>query len=230
MNFVNAIDRLGSVDEVCTGVGSFTPITRPGRKSCKPRGRLWSGLGAVFARLDCNTADEARPRIGDAFMRDARYALWGTALLLSLIAPPALAGFAGSGWEASQWAGYAGALTCIALAGSPVRPRGSTPPALVSLRLHTSIGWLALLAVALHVGGLLLADRTVIEYLKPTAPLYQVAGIAATLVLLALALTGGGAARRRLWTSHRSFQATHVILGSALAVLVATHVIATARY
>jgi DMSO/TMAO reductase YedYZ heme-binding membrane subunit len=163
-------------------------------------------------------------------MRDARYALWGTALLLLLVVPPALAGFAGIGWEASQWAGYAGALACIMLVGSPVRPRSSTPPALLSLRLHTLIGWLALLAVALHVGGLLLADRTVIEYLKPTAPLYQLAGIAATLVLLALALTGGGGARRRLWKSHRGFQATHVILGSVLAVLVAAHVIVTARY
>jgi predicted CXXCH cytochrome family protein len=163
-------------------------------------------------------------------MRDARYALWGTALLLSLLVPPALAGFAGIGWEASQWAGYAGTLACIALAGSPVRPRRSVPPTLVSLRLHTLIGWLAVLAVALHVGGLLLADPTVIEYLKPTAPLYQLAGIAATLVLLALALTGGGGARRRLWKSHRGFQATHVVLGSVLVVLVAAHVVATGRY
>jgi hypothetical protein len=82
----------------------------------------------------------------------------------------------------------------------------------------------------LHIGALLLADRTVLEYLKPTSPLYQVAGIAATLVLLALALTGGNRARRRLWKSHRGFQASHVILASVLAVLIAAHVIATARY
>ena len=163
-------------------------------------------------------------------MRDVRYALWGAALLLLLIVPPALGGFAGIGWEASQWAGYAGAIACIALAGSPVRPRNAAPPTLVSLRLHTLIGWLALAAVALHIGGLLLSDRTVLEYLKPTAPVYQLAGIASTLVLLVLALTGGGAARRRLWKSHRNFQATHVILGGVLAVLIAIHVIVTARY
>jgi DMSO/TMAO reductase YedYZ heme-binding membrane subunit len=163
-------------------------------------------------------------------MRDVRYALWGAALLLLLIVPPALGGFAGLGWEASQWAGYAGAIACIALAGSPVRPRDAAPPTLVSLRLHTLIGWLALAAVALHIGGLVLGDRTVLEYLKPTAPLYQLAGIASTLALLALALTGGGAARRRLWKSHRSFQAAHVILGGVLAVLIAVHVIVTARY
>jgi len=163
-------------------------------------------------------------------MRDARYALWGAALLLLFFVPPVLAGFIGIGWEASQWAGYAGAIACIALAGSPVRPRNAAPPTLVSLRLHTLIGWLALAAVAVHIGGLVLADRTVLEYLKPTAPLYQLAGIAATLALLVLALTGGGGARRRLWKSHRGFQATHVILSGVLAVLIAVHVIVTARY
>ena len=163
-------------------------------------------------------------------MRDARYALWGVALLLLLIVPPAMAGFAALGWEAAQWAGYAGALACIALAGAPLRPRNAVPPTLVSLRLHTLIGWLALVAVGLHIAGLVLADRLVLEYLKPTAPLYQLAGIAATLVLLVLAATGGAAARRRLWRSHRGFQATHVILAAVLATSIAIHVVVTARY
>jgi DMSO/TMAO reductase YedYZ heme-binding membrane subunit len=163
-------------------------------------------------------------------MRDARYALLSVALLTLLIVPPLLAGFAGLGWEASQWAGYASALACIALAGSPVRPRNSAPPTVVSLRTHTLVGWLALAAVVLHIGGLLLADHTVVEYLKPTTPLYQLAGILATVVLLVLAVTGGAVARRRLWKSHRGFQATHVILGALLAVLIAVHVVVTARY
>jgi len=163
-------------------------------------------------------------------MRDARYALWGVALLLSAIVPPALAGFAGLGWEASQWAGYAATLALIVLAGAPIRPRDAEPPTLISLRSHTLVGWLALAAVGLHIAGLLLADPTVIEYLKPTAPLYQLTGIAAALALLVLVATGGAAARRRLWRSHRSFQATHVILGAALVTLTAVHVAVTARY
>jgi predicted CXXCH cytochrome family protein len=98
------------------------------------------------------------------------------------------------------------------------------------LRRHTLIGWLALLAVAIHIGGLALADRTVVEYLKPTAPLYQLAGIAATLLLLVLCLSSLAGARRRLWASHRGFQATHVILGCLLAASIAVHVVVTARY
>ena len=36
--------------------------------------------------------------------------------------------------------------------------------------------------------------------------------------------------RRRLWKSHRGFQASHVILACVLAALVAVHVVVTARY
>jgi hypothetical protein len=101
---------------------------------------------------------------------DTRFALWGAALVLLLLLP-AFAGFGGIGWELSQWAGLAGAVACIALAGAPLRARESSPPTLLTLRLHTLIGWAALAGVGLHVVGLVLFDRTVIEYLKPTAPL-----------------------------------------------------------
>jgi class III cytochrome C family protein/ferric reductase like protein len=160
---------------------------------------------------------------------DTRYALWGAALLL-LLATPLVAGFIGWGWEASQWAGLAGAIACLALCGAPVRPRASEPPALLSLRGHAWLGWIALIAVAAHVAGLLLADGTVLAYLEPTAPFYQLAGIAATLLLAILAPLSVARARRRLWKSHRGFQATHVILACALAALIAIHVVVTARY
>ena len=160
---------------------------------------------------------------------DARYAAW-LAILALLLALPAFGGFAGIGWEASQMAGYIGALTCIALAGAPLRPRSSVPPALVSLRLHTLLGWTALIAVAVHILGLVLADRTVIEYLKFTTPIYQMAGIAGTALLLFLVVGGLGAARRRLWRSHRGFQAAHVVAAYLTACLIAMHVVVTARY
>jgi hypothetical protein len=160
---------------------------------------------------------------------DSRFALLGAALVV-LLALPGVAGFVGPAWELSQWAGLLAAIACIALCGAPLRPRNAQPPTVVSLRLHTAIGWAALTLATLHVGGLLLADHTVFEYLQPTAPLYQFAGIAAALLLLALVLLAHGPLRRRLWKSHRGFQASHVILACALAALVAVHVVVTARY
>jgi DMSO/TMAO reductase YedYZ heme-binding membrane subunit len=160
---------------------------------------------------------------------DRRTALLGGALVL-LLALPAVAGFVGPAWELSQWAGLSAAIACVLLCGAPLRPRNSQPPTLLSLRVHTAIGYAALALAALHVGGLVLSDHTVIEYLKRTAPLYQLAGIAATLLLIALVLLSHGRFRRRLWKSHRGFQAWHVILACVLAVLVAVHVVVTARY
>jgi Ferric reductase like transmembrane component/Class III cytochrome C family len=160
---------------------------------------------------------------------DGRYVLWGVGIL-ALAATPLIAGYAGVGWELSQLAGLVGVLACIALSGSPIRPREASPPTVLSLRFHTVIGWVALIAVAFHAGGLVLADRTVVEYLKPTAPLYQLAGIVATCLLLVLVVSSLAGVRRRIWTSHRNFQATHVILGCLLAALIAVHVVVTARY
>jgi len=160
---------------------------------------------------------------------DRSYAVWGLALVL-LVLLPAVAGFTSLGWEGAQFAGWISALACLALCGLPVRPRKSVPPTLLTLRQHTLIGWAALAAAGLHAAGLLVTDSTVIEYLKPTAPLYQLAGIAGALVLTALVFTSLGDTRRRLWASHRGFQATHVILGCVLAALLAAHVIVTNRY
>jgi len=160
---------------------------------------------------------------------ELRYGLWAAALLL-LALLPALAGFAGFTWEAAQMAGLIGAIVCIALCGAPIRPRESKPATLLTLATHTLLGWAALLAVALHIGALLLTDHTVIEYVKPTAPLHQLAGIGAGILLLALVLSAIGRARRKVWASHRGFQASHVILSCGLIALIAVHVIATRRY
>lgn len=160
---------------------------------------------------------------------DRRYLAWGAALGLTA-ALPLLAGFTTIGWELSEILGFLAALLCIALCGCPVRPRQSMPPALLSLDRHETLGWIALAAALLHVATAAAADRTVIEYLKPTAPLYQILGITALLLLLGLVTTSLPGARRRLWHSHRNFQATHVVLGCLLSVALAAHVVATGRY
>jgi Class III cytochrome C family/Ferric reductase like transmembrane component len=160
---------------------------------------------------------------------DRRYLAWALCLvLLGLL--PALAGFAGAAWELSQVCGLVGLIACIVLAGAPIRPRLAKPRALLALRTHAGLGWIALGAVALHIGGLLLSDHRVLEYLMPTAPLYQLAGIAAAILLVALTVTAIAGSRRRLWGSHRGFQATHITMSCALLCLSAAHVIVTGRY
>jgi predicted CXXCH cytochrome family protein len=160
---------------------------------------------------------------------DRRYSSWMVGLAV-IAALPLFAGFTQPGWEVSEVLGLAGTLACLALCGCPVRPRESAPPALLSLGRHEMLGWIALGAAALHVLAAVAADHTVIDYLKPTSPLYQLAGIAALAVLLALTVSSVAGLRRRLWRSHRNFQASHILLGCLLLALLAAHVVTTGRY
>jgi hypothetical protein len=170
-----------------------------------------------------------RPIGPSATGADRRYTLFAVALIL-LAGLPVFSGFVGAGWELSQLAGLGAAVLCICLCGAPVRARNSSPPALLSLRWHALMGWGAVVAVTLHVGGLLLADWRVLEYLKPSMPIYMAAGALAALLLLLLASSAALPMRRYIWSSHRAFQASHVIAGGLLIAMVAAHVIATGRY
>ncbi len=150
--------------------------------------------------------------------------------LLALALLPVFAGFSAVAFELAQAAGLVGTVGCIALCGVPLRPRDLRPPTLLSLNLHVLLGWVTLMAVLLHVGGLVLADHAVIEYLKPTMPYYQFAGLAAAVLMIVLVLTAVSRARRRLFRAHRAFQATHVIAGCLVLGLTTVHVVVSARY
>jgi DMSO/TMAO reductase YedYZ heme-binding membrane subunit len=173
--------------------------------------------------------DATSTRILPVKLPDPRYAAWGIGLALTA-ALPMIAGFTTLAWEFSEVCGLAGAIACLALCGCPVRPRESDPSVLLSLGRHEMLGWIALGAAVLHVLLAVASDQKVVEYLKLTAPLYQLMGIAALVVLLLLAVTSVAGVRRRAWHSHRNFQATHIIFACLLAVLLGAHVITTGRY
>jgi hypothetical protein len=154
---------------------------------------------------------------------------WGIGLAVTA-ALPVFAGFTTLGWEFSEIWGLAGTIACLALCGCPVRPRDSTPSVLLSVGRHEILAWIALGAAALHILLAVVTDHTVVDYLKLTSPLYQLAGIAAFVVLLVLAVTSVASLRRRLWRSHRDFQATHIVFGCLLIALLGAHVVTTGRY
>jgi DMSO/TMAO reductase YedYZ heme-binding membrane subunit len=162
-------------------------------------------------------------------LADKRYLAWGAGLALTATLPLA-AGFTTVGWEISEFLGFAAAFACLLVCGSPVRPRESIPSVLLSLGHHELMGWIALGAAAMHVLVAVITDHTVLEYLKLSTPLYQWAGIVALLCLLVLTVSSVAGLRRRLWRSHRNFQATHIAAGCAVLVLVAIHVITSDRY
>lgn len=132
-------------------------------------------------------------------------------------------------WESAQALGLTAALACLLLVLLPVRPR---MPGRLTLPLgrHEILGWLALGCVAAHVVLAPVSDPVALEHLKVTTPLYEWAGIVALALLLFLCAPASAPLRRRLWSRHRGFQASHVIAGSLALVLIAVHVLTTARY
>lgn len=160
---------------------------------------------------------------------DARISLF-VAGLAALAALPLAAGYAGWRWEIAEIAGWVAMLACLALAGAAVRPRHAQPATALTLATHERLAWCALGAAVLHVGAALLAEPLVLDYLKPTLPRYQLGGLLALVLLATLVVTSLDRVRRRLWQSHRGFQASHVVMSTALLLLLALHVVATDRY
>lgn len=132
-------------------------------------------------------------------------------------------------WEIAQALGLCAVAGCLILCVLAVRPRVGGTGAF-RLRGHELLGWLALGAAVVHIALLLGSDTRVIEHVKPTAPRYEYAGVAALVALLFLTVPAGAAARSRLWPRHRNFQAAHVIAACVLLVTLAVHVLTTDRY
>jgi len=160
---------------------------------------------------------------------DKRFAAVGIGLVALMLLPLA-SRHAGLAWELGSIAGLAAVIGALALCAFPVRPREATPPAPMPLDRHRDLGFAVLALSVAHAGVLLVADHPVVEYLLPTTPLYQAAGIVAFALLLVLGVTSTREPRRRLWRSHRGFQAFHVVLSIAVVALITVHVVVSARY
>ena len=160
---------------------------------------------------------------------DKRYVAVGAGLVV-LALLPLWSRRVGIAWEIGSIAGLYAAIGALGLCAFPVRPRETTPPAPMPLEGHRDLGFAVIVLSLAHAGVLVAADHSVIDYLKPTLPVYQAAGILAFVVLLMLGATSPRGPRRRLWHSHRGFQAFHVVLSVAVVVLVTLHVIASSRY
>lgn len=150
-------------------------------------------------------------------------ALSGLALLVLLTA--LAAGALPSGgfwWDFLAALGYC-AFTLVAFMGwdseSPIRP--------VRQRLHRNLAMLATLLVSAHALGYLIMDTTVLEYLKPAAPNYMLAGVFAWLLLVATTYSALPGPRRRTYPAFSSFRTWHRALYLLLLAACAWHVFAT---
>jgi hypothetical protein len=150
--------------------------------------------------------------------------------LVAVAALPFLAVHLPPLWEAGCALGQLAAVGLLALCALPVRSRLGIPATALSLTRHRDLGVLVLALALAHAALLLIAQPLLIEYLKPTTPLYQQAGILGLVAVIALVATGFLVVRRRLWPNHGQFQLSHLLLTLAALALVAAHAVGSARY
>jgi len=142
-----------------------------------------------------------------------------------------LAPFAGLAWDWANALGYLALAIVLLLFIYAGRPRAFPPfGGRFFANLHRDLGYLALLLVAAHVGLLLAAEPLLLEHLKPSAPLYMLAGLVATALLLVLVVPSITGLRRRIWRDYRRFKRLHAWLAIACVVFIAWHVAGSRFY
>ena len=134
-------------------------------------------------------------------------------------------------WDAANALGFAAAASMIFLhiETGAARKRPARVAAFHA-RLHSSIALLTLIMVVAHVLALLADDAVTIEYWKPSAPPYMLAGIGALLLLAAIVASSYPRPRRWLFANPAQFRRTHGFASILLTSLVAWHIAGSALY
>ncbi len=134
-------------------------------------------------------------------------------------------------WDWANAMGYLGLSLCLLLFIYAGRPR-SFPPfsGRCFANLHRDLGYLAALLVTGHVGLLLHAEPMLLEHLKPSAPLYMLAGLLASVLLLVLVVSSVKGLRKRIWPDYRHFKLLLAWLAITCVGLIAWHVAGSRFY
>ena len=134
-------------------------------------------------------------------------------------------------WDWSNAMGYMALALGLMLFIYAGRPRAFPPfSGRFFANLHRDFGYIALALVVGHVGLLLYVEPLLLEHLKPTAPMYMLAGLGSALLMVVLVLTSVTFLRRRLWRDYQGFRTIHAWLSIAALVLLLVHVVLSGYY
>lgn len=134
-------------------------------------------------------------------------------------------------WDWANALGYLGLACCLLLFIYAGRPRVFPPySGRFFANLHRSLGYVALLLVAAHVGLLLYDQPLLLQHLKLSAPLYMLAGLAALVLLLVLCISSITALRKRIWPDYHRFKMIHAALAIGCVALSGWHIIGSSFY
>ncbi|MFT4584461.1 MAG: hypothetical protein ACI915_005004 [Gammaproteobacteria bacterium] len=134
-----------------------------------------------------------------------------------------------NGWWWDIWMAVGALAAGLIFSAGLVAPRiwvhyGGTARALrMVLFLHRDLSYVAVFLLTAHVVGLLCLDWTLVEYLKLSAPLSMIAGLAAAILVLVVVFSS--MVRIELRTRYRSWRIWHIGLSIGAVVLMTWHIL-----
>jgi hypothetical protein len=174
---------------------------------------------SVGSEVSCLPATIARMQV---------LALTVVLLVLTWLHEPVGGGFI---WDLLNAIGFVALAACGALhVDAPVRDAGPMRSVRDALRHHTALAWTALALVVVHAVGFVMYDPVLLEYLKPGAPAYMLAGLVALALLGVIVWSARLPRRRRLFSDARRFRLAHRALAAALVGLSVWHVAGSGFY
>lgn len=134
-------------------------------------------------------------------------------------------------WDLANLLGYLALACCLLLFVYAGRPRHFPPfSGRFFANLHRDLGYIALLLLTAHVGFLLVSEPLLLEHLKPAAPMYMLAGLLASVILLILVVSSIPHWRRRIWPDYHHFKFLHALLAVVCLALACWHTLESHFY
>lgn len=146
--------------------------------------------------------------------------LFAALFLITFLSAPILG--AGWAWDADNALGFC-SLGGILYLTIPLNFR-------INSQQHEMLGYAVLLTVLAHAFWFLFRDPVLLQYLKPGAPVYMWAGLAAAVLLLLLVFLAVLPPRRMLHKGHASFRYWHIALGISCVAAATYHIIGSGFY
>ena len=146
--------------------------------------------------------------------------LFAALFLITFLSAPVMG--AGWAWDADNALGFC-SLGGILYLTTPLNFRANG-------QQHELLGYAVLLMVLAHAFWFLLRDPVLLQYLKPGAPVYMWAGLAAAVLLLLLVSLSVLPLRRKLHKGHASFRYWHIVLGITCVAAATYHILGSGFY
>lgn len=140
--------------------------------------------------------------------------------LATFLSAPLLAG--GIFWDTANGLGL------VAMAGLLYMTIATGPG--IDGHIHRLLGYLVLGFALAHAAWLLLGDPVVLEYLKPDAPWYMIAGLASLLLLIVLIIIALPRVRRHLHDRFSRFRIWHRAMALLTIFAAAGHIAGSGYY